>query len=159
MLIKRPFDIRSSEITDEKVYRARRRFLRDAALAAGVIAAPDLLLPQWAEAAQKLGPLRKSALSTTEKLTTYTNVTGYNNFYEFGTDKADPAKNAHTLKPRPWSVSIEGEVKKTGTFDIDELIRPFALEERVYRLRCVEAWSMVIPWIGFPLGELIKRFE
>ncbi len=159
MLIKRPSDIRSSEITDEKFYRARRRFLRDAALAAGAIAVPDLILPQWAEAAQKLGPLKKSALSTTEKLTTYANVTGYNNFYEFGTDKGDPAKNAHTLKPRPWTVAIEGEVKKTGTFDVDELVRPFALEERIYRLRCVEAWSMVIPWIGFPLGELIKRFE
>ncbi len=158
MLIKHPSDIRPSEITDEKVYRGRRRFLRDA-LAAGLIMAPGLLTTNPAHAAQKLGPLKKSSYSTDEKLTTYADVTNYNNFYEFGTDKGDPARNAHTLKPRPWTVTIEGEAKKTGTFDVDDLIRPYALEERIYRLRCVEAWSMVIPWVGFPLGDLIKRFE
>jgi sulfoxide reductase catalytic subunit YedY len=104
----------------------------------------------------------RSAVSgavTMEKPTTYNDVTTYNNFYEFGTDKADPSKNAHTLKPRPWSVSVEGEVKKPGTFDIDALLKLAPLEERIYRLRCVEGWSMVIPWVGWSLGELIKRAE
>jgi sulfoxide reductase catalytic subunit YedY len=86
-------------------------------------------------------------------------VTTYNNFYEFGTDKSDPAENARTLKPRPWPVSIEGEVRKPLTIDIDQLLTWFPIEERVYRMRCVEAWSMVIPWLGFPLGDLLKRVE
>ena len=158
MLIKRPLDIRPSEITDEKVYRDRRRFLREA-IALGLIAAPGLFASNPAQAAQKLGPLKKSSYSANEKLTAYADVTNYNNFYEFGTDKGDPARNAHTLRPRPWTVAIEGEAKKTGRFDVDALIRPQALEERIYRLRCVEAWSMVIPWVGFPLGDLIKRLE
>ena len=157
MLIRRPADIRSSEITDKTVYLTRRRFLRDAT-AAGLLLAPVLSSPT--EAAQKLGPLKKSVYSAaSEKLTSLSDVTTYNNFYEFGTDKGDPARHAGKLKTRPWTVAIEGEVKKPGTFNVDDLIRPHALEERIYRLRCVEAWSMVIPWIGFPLGDLIKRFE
>ncbi len=157
MLIKRPPDLRSSEITDEKVFHDRRRFLRDAALLAGVIAAPGLILP--ASAAAKLGVLKKSVYSTDEKLTSLNDVTTYNNYYEFGTDKSDPSKNAKDFKSFPWTVTIEGEARKTGTFDLDAIIRPHPFEERIYRLRCVEAWSMVIPWVGFPLGDLIKRFE
>jgi methionine sulfoxide reductase catalytic subunit len=159
MLIKRPSDFRSSEITPKDVFHNRREFLREA-VAAGVIATGGLILPRAAQAApQKLGPLKKTPYSIDEKLTTYANVTNYNNFYEFGTDKGDPARHAHRLKPRPWTVRIAGEAKKTGVVDIDDLIRPHALEERVYRLRCVEAWSMVIPWVGIPLAEVIKRFE
>src|SRR5438046_10071804 len=101
----------------------------------------------------------RSSYITDEPMTPYRDVTTYNNFYEFGTDKSDPAANAHTLKPRPWTVSIEGEVRKPLVIDIDQLLRWFPLEERVYRMRCVEAWSMVIPWLGFPLGALIKKLE
>src|SRR5882724_1041521 len=101
----------------------------------------------------------RSSHSTDEPPTRYQDVTTYNNFYEFGTDKSDPAENAHTLDPRPWTVSIEGEVCKPLVIDIDQLLKWFPLEERVYRMRCVEAWSMVIPWLGFPLGDLIKRVE
>jgi sulfoxide reductase catalytic subunit YedY len=102
---------------------------------------------------------RHSTLSTDELFTPYDDVTSYNNFYEFGTDKGDPAENAHSLRPRPWTVAIAGEVKKPQTVDIEQLLGTFPLEERVYRMRCVEAWSMVIPWVGFPLGELLKRLK
>ena len=158
MLIKRSTDIRSSDITDESVYRSRRRFLRKAA-ALGLMAGSGLLLPPPADAAQKLTVAKKGAFSTDEKLTSYADITSYNNFYEFGTDKGDPARYSKNFKARPWKVTVEGEVKKTGSFDLDDLIRPYALEERIYRLRCVEAWSMVIPWVGFPLADLLKRFE
>jgi sulfoxide reductase catalytic subunit YedY len=159
MLIQRPSDVRASEITPKEVFHDRRRFLREAA-AAGLVAAGGLILPPTARAApQKLGPLTRSQYSTDEKLTTYADVTNYNNFYEFGTDKGDPATHAHRLKPRPWTVRIEGEVRKTGVVDVDDLIRPHALEERIYRLRCVEAWSMVVPWVGIPLAAVIKRLE
>jgi sulfoxide reductase catalytic subunit YedY len=97
--------------------------------------------------------------STTEKANTFEEITGYNNYYEFGTNKDDPARYAHTLKTRPWSVQVSGEAAKTGTFTLEDILKPHALEERIYRLRCVEAWSMVIPWVGFPLADLLKRFE
>jgi sulfoxide reductase catalytic subunit YedY len=97
--------------------------------------------------------------STIEKLTAHGDATSYNNFYEFGTDKSDPARNAHTLKTRPWTVAVEGEVRKPGSFDIDTLLKMAPMEERIYRLRCVEGWSMVIPWVGWSLAELIKRVE
>jgi len=138
-------------------------------LAAG---AAGVGLAQWAARdayAQTAGPGKLAKLPaarstvsggvTMEKPTAYNDVTTYNNFYEFGTDKADPSKNAHTLKPRPWSVNVEGEVKRPGTLDIDALLKLAPLEERIYRLRCVEGWSMVIPWVGWPLQELIKRVE
>jgi sulfoxide reductase catalytic subunit YedY len=98
-------------------------------------------------------------LSTTEKKNTWEEITGYNNFFEFGTDKADPAANSRNFRTRPWRVAIEGEAEVTGSFTLEDLLKPHPLEERIYRLRCVEAWSMVIPWVGFPLGELIKRFR
>jgi sulfoxide reductase catalytic subunit YedY len=103
--------------------------------------------------------VHKGPYGTTESLTPYKDVTTYNNFYEFGTDKADPAHNASSLKTRPWSVAVEGEVLKPRSFAIDELLKLAPLEERVYRLRCVEGWSMVIPWVGYPLAELIKRVQ
>ena len=101
----------------------------------------------------------RSLYSTDESLTEFKDVTGYNNFYEFGTGKEDPAANAHTLKTSPWSLTIEGECAKPGTYTLEDILKPHAFEERIYRLRCVEGWSMVIPWIGFPLADLLKRFE
>jgi sulfoxide reductase catalytic subunit YedY len=108
---------------------------------------------------ERLEYQRNPRYSTSDKANTYAEITGYNNFYEFGTGKEDPAANAHRLRPRPWSVMVDGECEKPGKLTLEDLLRPHALEERVYRLRCVEAWSMVIPWIGFPLGDLIKRFN
>ena len=156
-----------SEITPRAVYESRRTLLRQlaggaagAALAAW--AARDALAA--ATPPGKLAPLpgARSAVDgavTMENATAYQDATGYNNFYEFGTDKSDPARNAHTLKTRPWTVEVEGLVKKPGTWGIDELIRLSAQEERVYRLRCVEGWSMVIPWVGYSLAQLIRRVE
>lgn len=163
------FDHRSvSEITPRAVYEQRRALLR---LMAG--GAAGALLASWAGrqalAQQVQPPGRLAALPgarsavagavTMEKPTDYKDATGYNNFYEFGTDKSDPARNAHTLKTRPWTVEVEGLVNKPRRFDIDELLRLSPMEERIYRLRCVEGWSMVIPWVGYSLAELIRRVE
>jgi sulfoxide reductase catalytic subunit YedY len=158
---------RASEITPRAVYEGRREMLKH--LAGG---AAGITLAGWAGRSAlaqtphpgKLAPLSatRSAVAgalTMEKLTDYRDVTGYNNFYEFGTDKGDPAENAHTLKTRPWTVSVEGEIKHPRVYDIDALLKLGAMEERIYRLRCVEGWSMVIPWIGYSLSELIKRAE
>ncbi|HEY8554892.1 MAG TPA: protein-methionine-sulfoxide reductase catalytic subunit MsrP [Burkholderiales bacterium] len=159
MLIKRPPDVRSYEITDERVYRERRRFLRQAA-AAGLLVPPvAALYAQSDDPARRLGPLKPSRYSTDEKLTPYREVTTYNNFYEFGSGKDDPARHAGRLRTRPWSIAIEGEVRKPAVYQLEDFIKPHALEERIYRLRCVEAWSMVIPWVGFPLADVIKRVE
>lgn len=157
----------ASEVTPQPVYRERRELLTW--MASGCAGAA---LAGWAgrEAlAQTIRPNKLAALpagksnfagtSTAEKLTSYADITAYNNFYEFGTDKADPARHAHAMKTRPWTVAIEGEVKTAKVFDIDELIKLAPMEERIYRLRCVEGWSMVIPWIGFSLAELIRRVE
>jgi sulfoxide reductase catalytic subunit YedY len=160
MLIRSNHDILPSEITPQEVYRRRREFLQAAGLltaAAGLSAAGIATAPRAAHAGAKLANVRKSAFNTSEEQTPYKDITTYNNYYEFGTDKDEPAENAHTLKTRPWTVAVEGEVKKPRTFDIDELLKLAALEERVYRMRCVEGWSMVIPWVGYPLNELIKR--
>jgi methionine sulfoxide reductase catalytic subunit len=145
MLIQRQSDIPSSEITSEVVYRNRREFIK---------AASALLIPGALTAQSKPGPY-----DTTEKITPYEYATTYNNFYEFGTDHRDAAKNSSDFKPRPWTVSVEGLVKRPATYPLDDLIKGLTLEDRIYRMRCVEAWSMVIPWRGFPLGELIKRLE
>lgn len=155
MLIKKAPDVLPSEITDEKVYRARRDFLRYTAT--GLVLLPNLLSAPGAHAAEKLGPLKKGAYSTGEKLTSYKDVTTYNNFYEFGSEKSDPAQNAKNFRTRPWTVVVDGEVKRPATYQLEDFIKPYALEERIYRLRCVEAWSMVIPWVGFPLAEVIKK--
>jgi sulfoxide reductase catalytic subunit YedY len=157
MLIRHAPRFRSSEITPERLYLARRSFIAGAgALIVGAGAAGG-------EAATPAGaPLkaaRHEALSLKEAPTKFESATTYNNFYEFGVNKDDPARLAGTLRPRPWTVKVDGLVAKPRTFDVDELLRDFPLEERVYSLRCVEAWSMVIPWIGFPLASLLKRVE
>lgn len=162
MLIKRPADIAPSEITPRALFDGRRDFIRTAGLGLGA-ALIGAGLPPAARAAghggQPLGPLVKSPYSTSEKLNDYSDITGYCNFYEFGTDKSDPARNAHRLKTRPWTVSIEGLVNKPKTLAIEDVLKLAPLEERIYRLRCVEAWSMVIPWVGFPLSALLKQVE
>jgi sulfoxide reductase catalytic subunit YedY len=168
MLIKKPADIRESEVTPHDLYLRRREFLKVAGSTAlavtaagaigGVLTSSDEAAAQNPNA-QKLANLKKSQFSTDEKLNSYKDVTTYNNFYEFGLDKGDPARYAGTLRPRPWSVVVEGQCAKPGNYNIEDLLKWYPLEERIYRLRCVEAWSMVIPWIGFPLADFVKRFE
>ena len=162
------------EITPEPLFRRRREFIKDSLLfgatAVGVGAGLTSLLrggrsePPPAEAAPGAGApeievARGSRFSTTETRTPLRDVTTYNNFYEFGLDKDEPARRARDFRPRPWTVTIDGEVGKPQAVDVDQLLKWFPLEERVYRMRCVEAWSMVIPWLGFPLGDLLKRVE
>jgi methionine sulfoxide reductase catalytic subunit len=158
MLIKPPSDIRSSDITPKALYLRRREFIQ-AASGAAVAAAAALGRPAAAQNGAKLPGVRKSPLSATEELNDYEDVTSYNNFYEFGTGKDDPVQYAKGFKARPWKLAIEGHVAKAGSYDVDDFIKPHALEERIYRLRCVEAWSMVIPWVGIPLADVIKRLE
>jgi methionine sulfoxide reductase catalytic subunit len=160
MLIKRPTDVFPSEITPEPVYARRREFIKAAAAGAILAAAGCSDDTESAPSAepQKFTDIAKSRFSSIEKPTEYKHVTLYNNYYEFGTDKSDPALYAKRLITRPWTVSVEGECLKPRTFGIEELLkRP--LEERIYRLRCVEAWSMVIPWVGFELNALLKEVE
>src|SRR5258706_4915722 len=126
---------------------------------AAATGASGLLLPTDVRGGQKLGGYKKNAMMLMDKLTPYKDVTTYNNFYELGTGKGDPSENADTLKTRPWRVAVEGEIKRPKVYDIEELLKLAPLEERVYRLRCVEGWSMIIPWIGYSLSELIKRVE
>ena len=147
MLIRRPPDLLASEITDESLFWNRRDFIAAAGLGAAAVGG---LLPL-----RSLLPRR----ADDEKLTPWEDVTGYNNFYEFGTGKDDPARNAGSLRTRPWKVEIAGEVKRPAMYDLDELLKPFTPVERVYRMRCVEGWSMVIPWTGIPLGQIIDRLE
>jgi sulfoxide reductase catalytic subunit YedY len=154
MKIYKPHTIPASEITPKALFHARRKFMQmvgGASLAA--------FWPQALWAADKLSEVKKSAYSASEEFTPLKDVTRYNNFYEFGTSKDEPAVNATGFKTRPWTVTVEGEVKKPKVFDIDELLKMAPLEERIYRLRCVEAWSMVVPWVGYSLAELIKRVE
>jgi methionine sulfoxide reductase catalytic subunit len=168
MLIKKPVDIRSSEITDQRLYQSRRDFLRTAAgvaaAGAGVASISETLFAagQPAPHGRKLDGVAKSPLSLTpeqEKVNSWEQITSYNNYYEFGTDKDSPSLTAGKLKTEPWTVQIEGECVKKGNYALGDILKGQALEERVYRLRCVEAWSMVIPWIGFPLSDLLKKAE
>lgn len=159
MLIGKPPDIPSSEITPQKDYREfldRRRFLKKAAAAGAAALAGGVVAPVAAHADTKLQTVPSPLTTTGEDLTSLQDITHYNNFYEFGVDKTDPARNAGSLPTRPWSIKIEGKVNKPQTFDIDQLLKLRPLEDRVYRFRCVEAWSMVIPWVGYSLSELIK---
>jgi len=162
MLIRRPQEIPSSEITERSVCLRRREFLSrsiDAGLTAAALGAFGGLAAPSVLAGEKLPGVAKSAYVTDEELTPYESATTYNNFYEFGTAKEDPSLYAKDFKTRPWSVTVEGECARPGTYALEDFLKPHALEERIYRLRCVEAWSMVIPWVGFPLGDAIKRFE
>ena len=155
MLIKRAERFTSNDVTDPALYLSRRELMAGAAAWALLPGASAAALP----APAPLQATRNVGRSLNEPPTKYEHATTYNNFYEFGVDKDDPARLAGSLRPRPWSVRVDGLVQKPKTFDIDELLRLFPLEERVYALRCVEAWSMIIPWIGFPLAALLKRVE
>ncbi len=159
MLIKKPSDIKPSEITPQSVYQRRRQFMRSSLglllAGAGLPGLSAATLPR----SGKLEFVKNTVLSTDEALTPWSKATEYNNFYEFGSDKSSPAKLAGSLTTSPWNLSIEGEVARPGTYTLEDILRPHALEERIYRLRCVERWSMVVPWVGFSLADLIKRFE
>jgi len=161
MIIRRPTDIPSSEITPESVYMNRRKFIAAAALgAAGAAMVPRALGAFQDDDPQEIpARFRDMRSELDERLNSYRDVTTYNNFYEFGTDKADPARNSDDFNPRPWTVTVGGHCNKPGTYALEDLLRPHTMEDRVYRLRCVEAWSMVIPWYGFPLADLIRRME
>jgi sulfoxide reductase catalytic subunit YedY len=166
MLIKKAADLRESDVTPKELFLRRREFIAAAGITAAAVATHGVGALAGGEgaavqnpSAQKLADVKKSPLSTDEKLNSYKDITTYNNFYEFGLDKADPGRYAHTLKPRPWSVVVEGQCGKPGTYNIEDIMKWAPLEERIYRLRCVEAWSMVVPWIGYPMSELLKRFE
>jgi sulfoxide reductase catalytic subunit YedY len=171
MLMKVTPPTPSSEITDEQVYLRRREFIRLAGGAAFAAAAPLLACSSEPAAAQgpPAGPFAKAqlpltdykekAVTTDEKLNTFDQITSYNNFYEFGTEKGDPKRYSGSLKTSPWTVKIDGLCNKPADYHLEDLIKPIQLEERIYRLRCVEAWSMVIPWIGVPLNAVIKRAE
>jgi len=164
MLIKKPADIPFSAITSKSVYLNRRRFIAGAAVAGAAAAtafafrelgSPSLVT----QANAKIDGLQKSPFSTTETQTPFKDVSNYNNFYEFSTDKYEPAGLAKNFKTRPWAVTIDGLVKKKQELDVDAIIKMAAPEERIYRHRCVEGWSIVVPWVGFSLSELIKRAE
>src|SRR4051794_4274535 len=156
MLIKRPSDIPSSEITDRKLYLNRREFIRATTATAAAVATGVLGTEAFVQAAspaphgRKLENIKKSPLSADEKANTWDQITTYNNYYEFGTDKDSPSMMARNLKTEPWTVAVDGECNKKATWNLDDVLKGQTLEERIYRHRCVEAWSMVIPWSGFP---------
>jgi len=177
-------EIVSSEITPKHIYQSRRQFMQLSAHAAAGIAGSSVLSPlalaqagdtatrsadelnlaskpAWLESqmAARTPVPASGPYTTKETLTPFKDVTHYNNYYEFGTDKTDPGDNAHDFIVEPWTVEVKGEVGKPGKYTLEDILKPHTFEERIYRLRCVEAWSMVIPWVGFPLGDLIKRFE
>ena len=153
MVIRKSPDLRHSQVTPKQAYLNRRRFLAGS-LALGAVAGASPAL-----ATTKLNGVKPGPYNTDEKVTPYDAITHYNNFYEFGTDKDDPSRNATKFVTSPWSVVIDGEVSKPITLDLDDLFKVAPLEERIYRHRCVEAWSMVIPWIGYPLNALLKKAE
>ena len=154
MLIRKPADLRHSDVTPKQFYLNRRRFL-----AAGSAIAGAWALPTPAGAIMKLDNVKKSSYTVNEKITSREDITSYNNYYEFGTDKADPSHYANTLRPSPWHVQVGGLVERPKTYDLDSIMKLAPLEERIYRHRCVEAWSIVVPWIGFPLAALLKEVE
>jgi sulfoxide reductase catalytic subunit YedY len=166
MLIRRPVDVLPSEITPERIFRERRALLQAAGFAGGGAllsaalasraVADDTEIPAGH---RRLTGIKPSPLSTKQAPNSFAEITGYNNFYEFGTDKADPAANSARFKPKPWKVRVDGEAETTGSFDFYDLVKPHTLQERIYRFRCVEAWSMVIPWVGIPLGDVLKRYR
>jgi sulfoxide reductase catalytic subunit YedY len=164
MLIKKAEDIRSSEITPRNLYLNRRKFLAGLGLAGAAAATGaglrEMIAPSTTVlAGNKIDGIKKSPLSTTESITPYKDVTNYNNYYEFSTSKTEPAELAKDFKPRPWKVKIDGMVEQKLELDVDEIIKMASPEERIYRHRCVEGWSIVVPWVGFSLSELIKKVK
>ena len=162
-LKKRHFGLSENEVTDENLFRERRRFLKAGVFGGSGIALaayyPALARAAVSGLADKIASAPNTYSLEGETLNTFEEITTYNNFYELGTDKGDPVKNASALITDPWSVTIEGECEKPGTYTLEDVLKPHGFEERIYRFRCVEAWSMVIPWVGFPLGDLLARFQ
>jgi sulfoxide reductase catalytic subunit YedY len=162
MLIRRPAPIRPGDITSEWVYRARREVLKALGFGSFALAAGcDRAAPPATEeviAGKALTVSQRGQYTLDEPLTTYKDISHYNNYYEFGTDKGQPASSAAGFHPQPWQVEVAGHAERTGSFALEDLLKPHALEERIYRMRCVEGWSMVIPWAGVPLGAVLKRF-
>jgi sulfoxide reductase catalytic subunit YedY len=160
MLIRKPDPIKPSEITDRAVWEDRRRLLKAAAAATlGMAGAPAAALVKPAGRGEPIPDIVETDHGKGLELTAYEDATTYNNFYEFGTGKGDPARYAGSLKTRPWSVRVDGECERPGEIGIEEVLKLFPQEERIYRFRCVEAWAMTVPWVGFPLGDLLKRFK
>ena len=163
MLVQRRTNILSSEIIDERTYLNRRQFIQGTSGAALGLATGAFALSSAtnlrAGSQETIPDIQTSAFSTNEEPNSFSDITSYNNFYEFGLDKGDPARHAHELTVKPWSVKVEGHVNKAAEYDLEDLLKGITFEERIYRLRCVEAWSMVVPWVGFPLSTLINRFE
>jgi sulfoxide reductase catalytic subunit YedY len=164
MLIKRAADIPSSEITDKKLYLNRREFIQAASTAVAAtssVLALESVVGAAAPAAhgRKLMNIKKSPYSTADRLTTWDDITTYNNYYEFGTDKDDPAERARNFKTEPWTVNVDGECAKKANWALEDILKGETLEERIYRHRCVEGWSMIIPWVGFPLADFIKKCQ
>ena len=152
--------INSSEITSYNNYINRRKFIKSATLAGSAMMVASVNGANIPETPQgKLSDISSSIYSTDEKTNSIVDVTTYNNFYEFGTNKDDPYKNSKNFKTRPWSIEVSGHAEKTGVFNLEDFIKPHLLEERIYRMRCVEAWSMVIPWVGIPLAKIVKQFK
>lgn len=162
MIIKKnpSWQLSHAEVTPEAVFRNRRALMKGALGAAAGVAMPGLIWSgELPVAGQPLSFERRPELSTDEALTPYEDVTRYNNFYEFGTDKTDPAQYADAMVTSPWSVTVDGECARPGQYALEDLLKPHDYQERIYRLRCVEAWSMVIPWIGIPLADIIRQLE
>src|SRR5664279_2320611 len=164
MSIRNPWELGSNEITPKATYLNRRQVLRSMGLGGAALLGGNLIShlafpTARVQAGTKLTASVKSPFSTTEKQSTFEDVTHYNNFYEFGTDKSDPSKNAGNFRTSPWIVSIEGEIKKPIKLSMDDILKVAPLEERIYRHRCVERWSIVVPWIGFPLAALLKEVD
>ncbi len=165
MLFRKLDPVPSAEVTDKKLYFTRRQFIAGAAALGGAALVGSRLIeaggpaPQVVLAGTKLPVAKHTDYASGEKQTPYKDIVSYNNFYEFGTDKYSPAEQAKALRTRPWTVAVEGLVKKPKVFDIDSILKMAPLEERVYRHRCVEGWSMVIPWLGFPLGDFLRQVE
>ena len=156
--MKQTDKVHPSEITPENVYLNRRAFIRIAS-AAGIGLASSVVFPQLLDGQDRWPQGKKGPYDVDDEVNKYKDITTYNNFYEFGVDKGDPSENAGSFRPKPWTVRIEGEVKKPATYNLEDILKPSKLEDRIYRHRCVEGWSMVIPWRGFPLADLIKRVE
>jgi methionine sulfoxide reductase catalytic subunit len=157
-------DLTEADITPKSVYMNRRQILRAMGIAGGALVGGKVFShlafpPATVNAGTKLNVTVKSPYSTSEKMNTFDDITHYNNFYEFGTDKSDPAKNAGNFRTSPWSVSVEGEVKKPSKYSMDDILKLAPLEERIYRHRCVEGWSIVVPWIGYSLSTILKQSE
>ena len=152
MSLNRKHSVSENDITDYATYKNRRKFMKTAA-GLGILAGAGLTVNSLVDSANATDK------EETEELTKYKSITSYCNYYEFGVGKKDPAKNAHTLVTSPWTVEVDGECDNAGTYDLEDLLKPVSIEERIYRFRCVEGWSMVIPWMGFPLAELIKRMK